>query len=179
MRQTAEVQASLIARMPSAPIHPKSICNLQIALATIRNCSRNQTWAGSAVSRGCHGSCGIKSSRRTLEPCRVRHASHDTFGDSLKTGIVAGKTCYNGIATHRLSACAFTHRIAMCSSWCDAAGNLTNLYTGPDYSAAKDAVDSAGVAGTILESYVYRNPPPVVTLRYGPGLAAVSAGSPS
>jgi hypothetical protein len=60
----------------------------------------------------------------------------------------------------------------------DPAGSLTNLYTGPDAQAAKSAVDSAGTAGTILEGYVFRNPQPQLTLRYGPELvAAVSAGS--
>jgi hypothetical protein len=40
----------------------------------------------------------------------------------------------------------------------DAAGNVTNLYTGPDYSGAKAAVDAAGMAGTVIEGYIYRYP---------------------
>ena len=60
----------------------------------------------------------------------------------------------------------------------DADGNLVACYLGPDASAAKDAVDSAGVGGKILEGYVFKNPQPQLTLRYGPELvAAVSAGS--
>jgi len=59
----------------------------------------------------------------------------------------------------------------------DSANNPIDLYTGQDSAAAEAAVDAAGTAGTIIEGYVYRNPPPVVTLRYGPGTQAVSAGS--
>ena len=50
----------------------------------------------------------------------------------------------------------------------DSANNPIDLYTGQDSAAAEAAVDAAGTAGTIIEGCVYRNPPPVVTLRYGP-----------
>jgi hypothetical protein len=85
---------------------------------------------------------------------------------------------------HGFQACAFT--TLKCNVFLmvqitlglgvDADGSVTNLYTGPDASAAKDAVDAAGTKGTILEGYVYRNPPPVITLRYGPGLPGTAAG---
>ena len=57
----------------------------------------------------------------------------------------------------------------------DAAGNVTNLYTGPDAQAAKDAVDSAGTGGAILEGFVFKNPQPQLTLRYGPGLVTTAS----
>jgi hypothetical protein len=44
-------------------------------------------------------------------------------------------------------------------------------------SVAREAVDAAGTAGTILEGYVFRNPPPVVTLRYGPGVPETAVAS--
>jgi hypothetical protein len=57
-------------------------------------------------------------------------------------------------------------------------GNPVSLYCGEDASAAKTAFDDAGTAGTVNIGFLYRNPEPQLTLRYGPGLpAAVSAGS--
>jgi hypothetical protein len=50
----------------------------------------------------------------------------------------------------------------------DAEGNLTNLYTGPNFSEAKDAVNAAGQSGAISIGYLYSNPPPVTTLRFEP-----------
>jgi hypothetical protein len=52
----------------------------------------------------------------------------------------------------------------------NAEDSITVLYAGQDYSAAKDAVDAAGQAGTIIEGYVFKNPPATLTLRYGPGV---------
>jgi hypothetical protein len=52
----------------------------------------------------------------------------------------------------------------------DVNGNVVDLYVGSDFSAAKSAVDAAGTGGQILEGYVFLNPPPKTTLRYGPGI---------
>jgi hypothetical protein len=41
----------------------------------------------------------------------------------------------------------------------DKDGNAVNLYTGADETAAKDAIHSAGTAGTINIGYVYELPP--------------------
>jgi hypothetical protein len=55
--------------------------------------------------------------------------------------------------------------------------NVINLYTGEDAAAAQAAVDAAGQAGTINIGYVFKNPPPVVTLRYGPVVPEAAGAS--
>jgi hypothetical protein len=53
----------------------------------------------------------------------------------------------------------------------DPAGNLTNLYTGSDKSAALRAIDDAGKAGAIMIGSVYENPIAATTLRAPPASA--------
>jgi len=63
----------------------------------------------------------------------------------------------------------------------DSAGVMDVYYKGQDFEAAKTAIHDAGQAGTILEGFVYRNPPPSLVMRFGPGMtlaaADASAGS--
>jgi hypothetical protein len=48
----------------------------------------------------------------------------------------------------------------------NADGDSSVLYLGQDFTAAQDATHQAGTNGTIILGNIYRNPAPVITLRY-------------
>ena len=48
----------------------------------------------------------------------------------------------------------------------NADGDSSVLYLGQDFTAAQDATHTAGQTHTIVLGNIYRNPAPVITLRY-------------